>query len=299
MHRDNLASSFSGFPSWSQDGLAARDIFFDSFNDVNFYVEDIDQENLYHLILSRLFPEIKISQIFPLGGKAPVINHAMDPVNQPNAHRSIYIVDKDFDDLLGHVIQRDNLFYLSKYCIENFLLEEAAVIEVAVEAQPKTSRQVHARTLLFSEYMRETIEKVTPLFKLFFVVQRLNLGLKNCDLKPESFSIKNHPEIIDTVLIKSYEIEVRKAAEQTNLFKSEDEFIEFVSNAFPPSISNDINICGKFLLALTMHYMKSKLKFGNISFESLTYRLANHSRLLDLNPLKTSIDNYLRRFKAN
>lgn len=88
-------------PVRSPDGLAALDIFYDEFNDVHFYVEDIDQENLYESILRKLFPEHTIARIFPLGGKPSVIAH----LSQSNSTRGIYILDKDFDDLLNKKIR--------------------------------------------------------------------------------------------------------------------------------------------------------------------------------------------------
>src|SRR5688572_10690170 len=124
-------------PSRSSAGLAARDIFYEQFNTVHFYVEDEHEENLYLEILTRLFPTVRITQIFPLRGKQNVLAHAQDPVNAPRAGKSVYILDKDFDDLLGHIVKQENIFYLDRYSIENFLCEEDAVVQIALEAQPK------------------------------------------------------------------------------------------------------------------------------------------------------------------
>ena len=297
MHNQTMSSNIDDIPTWSQDGLAAKDVFFDTYNSVNFYVEDVDQENLYFEILSRLFPDIEITQIFPLGGKISVINHAEDLVNQPQAHRSIYIVDKDFDDLLGKVVRKDNIFYLSKYSIENFLLEESAVIEVAVETLPKISRETHAKKLSFNTFLSDSIEQTSYLFKLFFAVQQLNLGLKNCNHKVEVFSIKNHPESIDREKVKNYQAAVKEMALRKSIFKSDEEFLDFVTNVFPKDITSDVNINGKYLLTLTMHYLNLKLKAGNLSLNSLTYRLARHCNLSELKFLKTNINDFLEKAK--
>jgi hypothetical protein len=56
-------------PARSKWGLAARDVFLEQFNDVNFYVEDEKQENFYLEVFRTLFPKIAIAQIFGLGGK--------------------------------------------------------------------------------------------------------------------------------------------------------------------------------------------------------------------------------------
>ena len=41
-----------GMPAHSPAGLAARDVLWRGFNDINFYVEDAEQENLYFEIVS-------------------------------------------------------------------------------------------------------------------------------------------------------------------------------------------------------------------------------------------------------
>lgn len=60
-------------PTKSDAFLKGIDIFYTQFNDVNFYIEDEDQENFYHSILKKLFPEIRLDKIFPLRGKDNVL----------------------------------------------------------------------------------------------------------------------------------------------------------------------------------------------------------------------------------
>ena len=91
----------SDFPSRSEDGKAALDIFYSDFNDINFYVEDKGQENLYEEIFRKLFPQFRIARVFPLGGKAAVLRHATTADNERIAAFRAYILDRDFDYLLG------------------------------------------------------------------------------------------------------------------------------------------------------------------------------------------------------
>ncbi len=106
-------------PMKTDNWLFAEDIFHYQFNEVLFYVEDYKQEEMYFCILKKLFKEIKFENIFPLNGKENVINNCKDNVNIKN---KIYIVDKDFDDILEKIEIIPNLFYLDKYrenCIIN------------------------------------------------------------------------------------------------------------------------------------------------------------------------------------
>lgn len=280
-------------PTWSTDALAARDVFFEPYNDVNFYVEDEEQENLYHLVLSKLFPAIRITQIFPLKGKSNILVHVKDPANLPRASQSIYILDKDFDDLLGTAVKQNNIFYLPKFCIENFLIEENAFIEVVVEAQPRKKRETIQSKLKFPTFMQETVESLNLLFRLFFVVQALDLGIRNCRSAPGLFSQKGAPHIIDSDSVEKYRIEVLEKAMQLGKVKSEKEFAKLLDTAFPKNIEPDTNISGKYLLALASHLIKKHFNLGTVSLDSLTYRLARHSSLFGLEPLKSGVNDHL------
>ena len=99
-------------PQYSDGYRYAKSAFYSQFNDVDFYVEDAWQENLYLCILGRLFPRLKIENIHPLGGKENVIQHARA---NTSIRKSVYLLDKDFDDLLGKLQERTNIFFLLSF----------------------------------------------------------------------------------------------------------------------------------------------------------------------------------------
>lgn len=280
-------------PAWSSDALAARDVFFDAYNGVNFYVEDEEQENLYHLVLKRLFPSIRITQIFPLKGKENVLAHAKDPTNLPRASRCVYILDKDFDDLLGKVIEQGNVFYLRKFCIENFLLEPDAFIEVVIEEQPRKKRTTVESTLKLPAFLENSIESLNLLFRLFYIVQALDLGLRNCGCAVERFAQEASRYKVDAELVDTYRREVQTAALESGKCKTPEEFCKLVESAFPKDAEPDSNISGKYLLALVSHHIKRHLNWGTVTADSITYRLARHSTLRELESLKVDVNVYL------
>jgi hypothetical protein len=285
-------------PRRGDSGLAARDIFYSHFNTVHFYIEDEEEENLYVEILRRLFEKIQITQIFPLRGKGNVLAHARDPVNATNAHRSIYILDKDFDDLLGHLYAKENVFYLERYCIENFLCEEGAVLQIALEAEPHRDKEELRKAINYAKYHESAVQSLDKLFRLFFIVQRFNLGLKNCDLKPEAFSVKDEPWQIDPAKVEAYEGEVQLRISGIGVFPSQKDYDLFLAAAFPPSKTADTHISGKFVMAMTYHHMRRGCKVGNVPADSIRYRLARNSELKSLESLGASIREYLERSLA-
>ena len=127
---DNVPRKLDGY-------LFAQAVFYKQFNDASFYVEDAEQENLYVTIVRKVFPHLRIVRVFPLGGKDAVIKHAM-------LHRrdrsNVYLLDKDFDDLLRLKKATNNLFYLDRYSIENYLAEDDAIVSFVIAQDPSLKR---------------------------------------------------------------------------------------------------------------------------------------------------------------
>lgn len=282
-------------PRRSQDGLAALDIFYDDFNDVHFFVEDEDQENLYEIIFRRMFPEFRISRIFPLGGKMAVIDHSTQSELRADAPRSIYLVDKDFDDILGCMERVPSLFYLERYCIENYFVEENAVVEIVVENQPRLKRSDIARDLELIRMLPELIESVRPLFQLFYCVQRFNLGIKNCALPAERFCSETHRWIVEPAALSKYEAEVVLAASSTEHAAALAKPLAHPDVARLTAMDAHVVISGKHICTLFFHYLKSKYKLGAMTFESFVFRLAKNSSMQPLSSLAGSIRQFLAK----
>ena len=275
-------------------GRAALDIFYLEFNNVNFYVEDQDQENLYEIIFQKLFPEMKIYRIFPLGGKNNVLNHAADPVNQTYSSKNVYIVDKDFDDLLGKTVQDEKIFYLEKYCIENYLVDEDALIAIVIETYPKKKIPEIRMGLKFDDLLPATIQSLQRLFYLFYCVQYFDLGIKNCKSRPEEFCRPDSLWKINEDRLTEYAAKVIVESASKGIQPPiTDPFIdlrsELVRKAAPDSV-----ISGKFLLSMLFHYVKSKYSLGSITFESFVFRLAKNSTLSLLEPLSLRLRVFLK-----
>lgn len=280
-------------PSRSLAGKAALDIFYSDFNEVNFYVEDDDQENLYEEILRKTLPQVKFKKIFPLGGKVPVLKHAANKDNEFLDKKCIYIVDKDFDDFLGKVEQDKRLFYLERYCIENYFLEEQAIVNVLIETYPKKKAFDIQNQLNLPTFFTEISSVLTPLFTYFLYVQKLELGIKNCDCKPEEYSMSSKNWCVDTIKIAQYWDQVQlEAAHQHKtqlLMESINDFKGYVDG----TTNYNKLISGKFLIALLFHYVKDNYKMGSITLDSFVFRVAKNCFLDDFQPIADRIKEYI------
>ena len=105
---------------YSEFGLAGRDLFMAEYSDVMFYCEDAFYEPVYEKLISIICPEHLSSSVECLGGKTQVIKKAksLNDIHRPR----VFIVDKDFDDILNEKENLPGLIYLEKYCLENYLI---------------------------------------------------------------------------------------------------------------------------------------------------------------------------------
>lgn len=271
-------------PTRSQDAMAALDVFYDEFNDVHFFVEDEDQENLYEIILRRMFPELKIARIFPLGGKKAVLDHSL----QISA-RSVYIVDKDFDDLLGNKVQRPMLFYLERYCIENYLIDYNSTVEVIIESLPKLKREEIIANLDLEVKIFEITESIRPLFQLFYCVQRFGLGIKNCSLPAEIFCFEKRRWVVNENALETYKDKVARAASCTPHAAALVNPLAHPDVIPLATMDSHIVVSGKHISALVFHYIKSKYNIGTITFDSFIFRIAKNSSMQSLQSLADTI----------
>ncbi len=277
-------------PQRTKLGLYGQDVLYEQFNDIRFYVEDTDQEQLYFVIIRKLFPKIRLSKIFPLGGKKEVISKAQ----ACNAKKGcIFILDKDFDDILRKKTILPNLFYLRQYSIENYLLEQGAICDFIVEEKPRLKKVVINSNFDIDAFINERVQELIELFTLFLVAQ--DIGYINCKLPPERFVKNSNKYEVDPVSVDAYRVILKEQ------FSDERQFDEmrylYKKKAFKASnISvHRRHICGKYLCFMTKNKLCSKFHLKSISNDSFCYRLAKNCHFGALGYLQKSI----RRFLEN
>ena len=193
-----MVSRANHIPIKTDGYLFAQDIFYTQFNDIKFFIEDTESENLYLIILSKLFPKIKLENIFSLGGKINVIDHANENKNIKN---HIYLVDKDFDDLLNKMISLPALFYLERYEIENYFIESEAIIKFIISMKPRIKLEKKSVIKDLDKFINHTNRMLHKLFFLFFISQLQEQKLKNVKLTPEWFAKYSKMDIDEKKII--------------------------------------------------------------------------------------------------
>ncbi len=281
-------------PTKSDSYLFGQDIFYIQFNDINFYIEDEEQEQLYFQILKKLFSDISLQKIFPLNGKKNVTDNAL--INLGNK-KHIYIVDKDFDDLHAIVKVYPNLFYLDYYCIENYLTEENSVKEFIIEEFPKLKELQILEKFNLDSFLKSCISELSELFLIFYLVQKFEIPEKNCSLHVSKFLKESNLSQIDKNKIIDYKEKINKYIIDNNF--NIDLIGELENECERLKISETVelikyHISGKYIVFILLHKLKRVFSFSHLTnVQSLCYRLAKNCEFLSLENLKKNILRYI------
>ena len=278
-------------PKKSSKYLLNQDIFWKQFNDINFYVEDTDQENLYYEILRKLFPEINIKKIFPLNGKPNVVEHAK---KNRNKKKHIYILDLDFDGILNQKVDQKNIFYLEKYSIENYLFTIDAVVEVVKEERPKMKDEFIKAKIEFKNFLKECKALFGELLEIFLFIQKFNLGIENVKngcLKYCNLSTKDTCGLRENfnTLLSDVETKFKLVSPKMKLANQ----LKIVRKFFSNIEKILINGPGKYFLIFIKHRIEHLFKIATMNLESFTFRLAKNSSLGNLQFLKLNIESFI------
>lgn len=280
-----------GFPEFSDSYLVTQDIFHTQYNDVEFYVEDLGAEHLYYNLIVKLFPNLTIGKIFPLNGKINVIADAN--LNIGNK-KKVYLVDLDFDHILGIMENLDNLFYLDQHSIENYLFSKSSVYELIRNKYPTWKDIEIEKYFDFSSVLKLAALCLGELASSCAIIQKYNLGIchYNLDIKRDFNFIDDGYEY-KSDFIKNYLSTINKKLiilnQRFNL-KSQSKEIEIYYDGTIESLKN---IPGKNILKFIKDRLMNLKLINQVSEESFAYTLSKESNCEKLHFLKDNILEFL------
>jgi len=288
-----MISLEESIPSKSLSYKIGEEIFYYQFNDVSFFIEDEEQENFFFCILKRLFPDICLEKIFPLGGKDNVIKEAT--INQGDK-KKVFIVDKDFDDLLNKIISIDNLFYLDRYSIENFLIEKDAIIAYIISAKPRLKKNDINNQLCIEDCLSNIFKVLKDVVYLHLVVQIKCPHMQNISLNHERFiKFQNKSFSIQQKQLENYKQNIMN--ELTNIDKRLTILGQIKKAKMIASLKTReqciIHIPGKYTIKMLKQMIESLFGLTSRNTDSFCYNIAEKSDFTSLNNLKEQITEYI------
>lgn len=282
----------NGFPTLTDSFLAGQDILYAQFNDIEFYVEDQSQEHFYFNVLKRIFPDIKFEKIFPLNGKTNVKNAARTTIGNK---KKIYIVDLDFDEILGIKENIDNLFYLEKYSIENHLFAKSAIFELIREKDSKIKNHEIEAKFNYQDLLSVSCHCLVELASAFVLIQKYSLGEKYFGLNPaRDFDFTTAKPTYRNNFIKQFFDDIEVALKLVNRRFTLNAQIKKLKTHFNTLERALANIPGKYLLHIVQNRLESLSLISNVSLDSFTYKLSKEINDDELNYLKISVTNYMK-----
>jgi len=290
-------------PTYSDEALASLDLFHRDQVGAIFYFEDQGAEAFYERLISKLFPSITRFWVVCLGGKTQVIAKARS-VDQKNAHEAslpvveeIFILDKDFDDILGTWCTIDRVFYLRRHSIENYLFQPEAIVQIALEsaAGKLTRKDIAEKCTNLTQYVSDLKHSLIQMTRHFVLARRYSVPVTTSKMKLEAlleFSEEMYPMPVPLTIAKYRQTIMSHCVEKANDWLTVDEAFDHelarpmtsAPGVPAPTASDEDQIVGKHLLRCLVRYLTVRLhvRLEDIDYVELYMRLVN---VIDLSPL--------------
>ncbi len=279
---------------YSDEAQANRYFYYRQYNDINFFVEDIDKQYQYEEIIDRLLgDEYRICSIFTAGGKEKLKIRfeefgEFDADNSDNIN--IYMADGDFDIFLhkDKMVNSNHFIYLRTYNIENYYIDEKAVVRYMVGILRKQRSEVE-RIVAFDRWLETIIEQAKPLFLYYCYIQKNGLGIENTGRNP-AFFIDDKSGFEREGALERFKSEIQLKC-SICLNEKLDE-IAAIENDYRMVYGNSYFelICGKFLLHSLYCYLLSLLERRNLDKNLLEWDLIRNFDINKLSYVKDRID---------
>ena len=276
--------------SYSDEGLAARPTFFAHYNDIIIIVEDEGKENFYTEVIKRLLGDNpKITKVLGIGGKRQVFKRFEERNASSNRWQEFYIVDGDFDDLLGRESPDSLWFYrLRRYDIESYLVEDAAVCTVAEEESPHFSATKYRELLSLKSWLEEVINLVVRLVACAALLQELEETQFGISQSIERY-VMGDSVLPDAVCIDSH-IDQVKASQSVVQSQEFDLLLGHMTKRMgESSFEHGRWVSGKdILIPLLIRLLRQNIG-SSLRKESLCFRLARNCEFTELAELRERI----------
>lgn len=183
---------------YSENGLRNRTLFYSGNNDINIYVEDSGKEYVYEEIFKRLLGEnYRIASIFPLGVKNQVLKeYVRKGESSSNGKPNVFLLDGDFDRykdyeiankddytgpvdddsmledfILGKMFKSKSVIYLKSYNIENYFIDENAIVSYIKGILKKTDSEIF-QILDYSTWRSRIVRESKDLFLIYCFIEK-------------------------------------------------------------------------------------------------------------------------------
>lgn len=281
----------SDIPTYSEFGIDVLDVFYQDYVAAIFFFEDEYHEAVYERVLLRLMPRLRPFQVICLGGKTKLIAKAKE--QRPAGAKWIFVLDKDFDDLVGSIFVHSDVYYLHAFSFENYLVDLRALINLAVDMNPRrlTVKLATQRCDAFSVYWTRLCASLERVCRVFAVARRYRVDIRTTKISIDDLLEGADPEnpCPTDEWYQSYIERFRGVLQGDAEWLSDVEFLEAeLKRAFDknprvtfPEVSIVDHLPGKHLLGCVIRAVERWLdvRLSNLDVVELYARLVGHTDL--------------------
>lgn len=194
----------------------AKQVFFHGLNDLDVFIEDtaVESKKIYMQLLKRVFgADVSLAQIFPIGEKSKVIAQCAKDQGA-RKRKAVYIVDGDHDEISGIALPPlIRLYRLKRYCIENYFIDENAVVSVLDEEITARSKEEIGRILDFEGWVAAVSSNVRQLIVASVVGHIAKCGLSTVNI-PLAELCSCQSGLVDSRMISAKAAVLEKATDR-------------------------------------------------------------------------------------
>lgn len=176
---------------YSSKTRGAVDRFFKFRNDIDIYTEDkIADKEFYRVFFNRINAgTIKINDVTPLGSKTLVLSKYNEFIAKKSSRKKVFIIDGDLDLITNTNPPQDDYLYIHNvYCVENYLIDEDAIVELIYYNDGEKSKEEIKQILGFDDW----INSISCLCQLFFYCAILKAYGGGPEIKHATSFLKNN-----------------------------------------------------------------------------------------------------------
>ena len=243
---------------------SAKSVFFESYNDIDIYVEDASRETrkLFSLLLTRAFGgKIRLDSVFPLGSRRSVLD-ACEADQAEGGRRRVYVIDGDLDLSCKRDTKKlSRLFRLPRYCIENYLVDGMAAASVLARESDFEDEEAVALRLKFDEWLVDISGPLKRLFLAFSVASILVPRMKTVSVG-HSKIVKSDSGVVERMLVESMIVDVRNSVDLEHGHGAFDE--AFNRLEYEHRMKPDVEYCLHFVSAKSFLLPLLKMRMNKV-----------------------------------
>lgn len=145
--------------------------FFRHKNDVDIYIEDKNDDEFYLALFQRIATKsgVTIGKLISLGDRQTVINTCLADQKDRNRKR-IYVIDGDLHLINGSNPSEIKFLHIhDAYCIENYLIDEDAIIEILHDGFVISKEEI-SKLFTFDNFLKRLSKPLVELFLHYAIV---------------------------------------------------------------------------------------------------------------------------------